>query len=100
MLPVEGKQLLREVVAAYLPDDILKRPKQGFVVPLNEWFQKFFISMFDELCLGQSSFLAGLLDESTIINLRQKSLGDVPRRDLYALLVLELWLRRIHALNC
>ena len=35
----EGKWLLKKTMRRYLPDDILYRPKQGFVTPLAEWFR-------------------------------------------------------------
>lgn len=94
-LPMEGKCLLREAVAPWLPDGILNRPKQGFVIPLNDWLKNYFLSIFDTLCLGSGSYLLGLLDREAVLKMRQKSLGNGPRQDLYALLMLELWLGRI-----
>lgn len=35
----QGKWLLKKAMERYLPDDILYRPKQGFVTPLAEWFR-------------------------------------------------------------
>jgi len=35
----EGKWLLKKTMQRYLPDDILYRPKQGFVTPIAEWFR-------------------------------------------------------------
>jgi len=35
----EGKWLLKKTMRRYLPDEILYRPKQGFVTPLAEWFR-------------------------------------------------------------
>ena len=35
----EGKFLLKQAMRAYLPDEILYRPKQGFAVPLARWFR-------------------------------------------------------------
>ena len=93
--PVEGKRLLREAVAPRLPAGILNRPKQGFVIPLNDWLRNHFLSLFDTLCLDSDSHLSGLLDRDTIIKMRQKRFGGNSRADLYALLVLELWFRRI-----
>jgi asparagine synthase (glutamine-hydrolysing) len=98
-LPVEGKRLLRRVIAPYLPDNILNRPKQGFVVPLNKWLKNHFISMFDALCLKQDSCLTGLLDQKALRKLLEKSIGNTPRQDLYALLILELWLRRLRIIK-
>lgn len=34
-----GKWLLKRTMERYLPDDILYRPKQGFVTPLAQWFR-------------------------------------------------------------
>ncbi len=35
----QGKWLLKKSMERYLPDDILYRPKQGFVTPIAEWFR-------------------------------------------------------------
>ena len=34
----EGKRLLKLAVAGLLPSEVINRPKQGFSVPINEWF--------------------------------------------------------------
>lgn len=94
-LPVEGKRIMRKVADPLLSDGILNRPKQGFVIPLNEWLKDYFLSIFDTLCLGAGSYLTGLLGQKAIFKLRQQRLGNGPRHDLYALLILELWLRQI-----
>lgn len=93
--PVEGKRLLRDVASPLLPARILNRPKQGFCVPLNDWLNRHFLSMFDVLCLTADARLRSLVCSHALVSMRQRPLGDVPRQDLYALLVLELWLRRL-----
>ena len=35
----EGKAILKRTMERYLPRDILYRPKQGFVMPIAEWFR-------------------------------------------------------------
>jgi asparagine synthase (glutamine-hydrolysing) len=35
----QGKWLLKRTMRRYLPDDILYRPKQGFVTPIAQWFR-------------------------------------------------------------
>ncbi len=35
----EGKWLLKKTMQRYLPDEILYRPKQGFVTPIAQWFR-------------------------------------------------------------
>jgi len=94
-LPVEGKRLLRQVAAPLLPPRILDRPKQGFVVPLNRWLQSHFLPLLDEYCLAPGAAVATWMDGRSISALRHSPMGEAPRQELYALLVLELWLRRV-----
>ncbi|MBK5264639.1 MAG: amidotransferase 1, exosortase A system-associated [Alphaproteobacteria bacterium] len=35
----QGKYLLKKAMQAYLPEDILYRPKMGFVTPVSHWFR-------------------------------------------------------------
>ena len=35
----EGKWLLKKTMQRYLPDEVLYRPKQGFVLPMAQWFR-------------------------------------------------------------
>ena len=35
----EGKWLLKKTMQRYLPDEVLYRPKQGFVTPISQWFR-------------------------------------------------------------
>ena len=35
----QGKWLMKKTMRRYLPDDILYRPKQGFVTPIAQWFR-------------------------------------------------------------
>jgi asparagine synthase (glutamine-hydrolysing) len=36
--PHEPKRLLKKAVSSLLPSEIMNRPKQGFGVPITEWF--------------------------------------------------------------
>jgi asparagine synthase (glutamine-hydrolysing) len=93
--PVEGKRLLRDVASPLLPPRILNRPKQGFAVPLNDWLRNHLFPIFDALCLAPEARLADFVDRRALDLQRHRPLGSVSREDLYALLVLELWLRRL-----
>jgi asparagine synthase (glutamine-hydrolysing) len=94
-LPVEGKRLLRGVAIPLLPPRILDRPKQGFVVPLNEWMQECLLDLFDEVCLSADSRLSDWVDCKAVSKFRNEPIADQPRQDLYAFLVFEMWLRRL-----
>lgn len=34
-----GKQPLRSIIAKYIPDEIMNRPKAGFGIPINKWLR-------------------------------------------------------------
>ena len=93
-LPVEGKRLLRDVAGPLLPPGILDRPKQGFVVPLNRWLREGLMDRFEDECLSSNSRVNAWMERKAIVTLRQEPIAERPRQDLYALLVLEQWLRR------
>jgi asparagine synthase (glutamine-hydrolysing) len=93
-LPVEGKRLLRKFAEPLLPAGVLNRPKQGFVVPLNHWLKNAFLPLFDELCGDGSTRIFHYLNRAAIQDIRNRPLAAQPREDLYALLFLELWLRK------
>jgi asparagine synthase (glutamine-hydrolysing) len=94
--PVEGKRILRQMVAPFLGESFIKRPKQGFSVPLNSWLSRYFLKIFDDICLSSEAYISDFIDRKTTIELRQRPLDDQPRKDLYALLILELWFRKIY----
>jgi asparagine synthase (glutamine-hydrolysing) len=91
-----GKRILKDVLGRHLPIHLFERPKQGFTVPLETWFNR-------EL----KTRIAGLAD-SDVLNeldlLRSQGIAALVaehaagRRDhsqrLYNLLVLEEWLRQ------
>ncbi len=89
------KRLLREAMRNLLPDTILRRPKVGFRVPVNEWFRGPMREyLFDHL-RGPSSLtrdyyqadaLQRVLDEHTSRRRNHEKL-------LWSLLTLEIWHR-------
>ncbi len=93
-LPVEGKRVLRDAARPLLPPGALNRPKQGFVIPLNGWLRAGLLDRFDEECLSSNSRVSEWMDRDAIAGMRQAPITENPRQDLYALLVLEQWLRR------
>jgi len=93
-LPTEGKRILRELVRPMLPEGILNRPKHGFVIPLNDWIRRFLGRMLTERIESGSSRISRYLDQQAIAELLNRPVGIQSREDLYALLILELWLER------
>jgi len=87
---IEGKRLLRSVAGPMLPAGVLDRPKQGFVVPLNEWLIKLLTPARREMIVAN---LAGRMNVNAL-DMEDLS-GDQPRQDIYSIIVLAHWLQRM-----
>jgi len=96
-LPVEGKRILRRLAATMLPAGHLHRPKQGFVVPLNEWLSVSFMTLLDDLTATRNGLLSDLIDLKAVEKMRRILPNSRARQDLYAILVLALWLQQLKA---
>ena len=92
----ERKILLRRIARKYLPDSIIDRPKQGFSIPLNAWLQGPLRDWMEELLSTHSMEQRGWFRPLAVRSLMDDHVNG--RRDfsqqLWALMILELWLRR------
>ena len=92
----ERKILLRRIARKYLPAHIIDRPKQGFSIPLNAWLQGPLRDWMEELLSVHSLQQRGWFRPQTVRRVVDDHLQG--RRDfsqqLWALMMLELWLRR------
>lgn len=88
-----GKYPVRAAIAPWLPPDILDRRKQGFQLPLAEWFRDDFGAYARELWSGSGVATSNLLDLRAVDALFDEHRGG--RRDhsrfLYALSLFCLW---------
>jgi asparagine synthase (glutamine-hydrolysing) len=89
------KTLLKQTLRHLLPVEILKRSKQGFMVPIGHWINRDLRPMVRELLSEQSVSQRGVVRYSYVRWLLEEH--ESGRRNLtdqiYALLVLEMWLR-------
>ena len=88
----DGKHLFKRALKAYLPDDIMYRPKQGFSVPLAAWFRGPLREKYRREVLGERMSDSGLFDPAYLNRLLQQH--DSGRRDnsdaMWALLMFAL----------
>lgn len=106
----ERKGLLKQIARKYLPDHIVDRPKQGFAIPVGEWFRSDFGGMRQLMLdhLRSSDPFPGLGEAGVEINMKfveqmirehdaagEKSINPWHGRDhsqrLYMLTVLSIW---------
>jgi asparagine synthase (glutamine-hydrolysing) len=88
----ESKHILKKAVRGLIPDEIIDRRKQGFGVPIQEWFLgrsgEFARRELSEFC-DKTDFL----DRSTVMRLIQSGRG----RDAWLLLNFALWWKQFIA---
>lgn len=94
---LSGKNLLRSVARRYLPDNIVDRRKHGFAVPVASWLKNELRPWMEELLLGQTFKQRGFFNAAYVemmVNTHLSSKRDYSQQ-LWALLVLEMWLQDI-----
>ena len=91
-----GKALLKDLLLDYLPRDLLYRQKQGFPVPVSEWFRGKLHATVRSVLLDPRTLERGYFRPEyvrRILDRHRDGSEDLGRR-LFALVVLELWHRR------
>jgi len=93
---LQSKYLLRKTAARWVPEPILRRPKQGFRLPVAEWLRGPLRELARDVLLGPTAARRGLFHTATIErwwNEHQAGRRDHAHR-LWLLLVFELWHRQ------
>lgn len=91
-----GKHLLRQVARRWLPSSVLDKPKQGFGIPLPEWFRAGLGSMAADVFASRRFRERGWVQAEAVDALlrshRQRSADHA--ETLWQVLCLELWAQR------
>jgi asparagine synthase (glutamine-hydrolysing) len=90
----DGKQILRDVMSRYIPDEITKAEKQGFSSPDASWFKGDSIEFVRRKLLTPNAKLYQLFDQCAVLGLVNEHLDGKENRRLliWSLLNLEAWL--------
>jgi asparagine synthase (glutamine-hydrolysing) len=91
----EGKWVVRQLARDYLPEQIVRRTKVGFHVPLDQWFRGNLSVVVRRALLGDRSYVAHELDRRAIAQLVDRHLTGRADEELriWTLLSLEVWHR-------
>ena len=92
----EGKYVFKKAMEAYLPNEVLYRPKMGFAVPLASWLRGPLRAQARAALLGPHMTDSGLFEMdflSEMVDHHQKGLRDYST-EIWALLMFEAFLRR------
>lgn len=90
----DGKQIVRDTMAKYMPEEIASAEKQGFSAPDATWFKGESIDFVKEKIMDDKAEIYDYLDKDSTQRLVQKHLdGEENKRLLiWSLLNVELWL--------
>jgi asparagine synthase (glutamine-hydrolysing) len=88
-----GKVILRNAIAPWLPGEILKRPKQGFQIPMADWLRRGFGDFARSTWQDSGAATLGYVRQSAVERLfAEHRHGQADHsRILYALTVFALW---------
>lgn len=93
---LQKKVLLRDALRGWLDDDVLDRPKQGFQLPIAEWFRGDLREWAREILLDRVARSRGRFEERAVCELLDRHAAG--ERDhalsIWTLVVFELWHRQ------
>lgn len=78
----DGKQILRNIMKRYIPDDVTNAEKQGFSAPDASWFRGDSIDFVRRTLLSKDAAIYSLFDRATVETLLQQHLDGVQNRRL------------------
>jgi asparagine synthase (glutamine-hydrolysing) len=89
------KYLLRRVSEPYLPEPILKRPKQGFMFPLGYWMKGPLLPVVRHLLAGSKLIEEGIFERETVDRLVEEHVAGKADHHvrLWMILNVEVWYR-------
>lgn len=92
---LQKKFLLKKALAKILPQEILRKRKQGFGIPLGAWFRQDLLNYSHDILLSQDAVRRGYFNTNEVKRLlEQHKFGRVNNGyKLWSLLWLELWHR-------
>jgi asparagine synthase (glutamine-hydrolysing) len=92
----ERKAILKQAAEAWLPREIVYRPKGLFSAPLRAWIRRDLADMVEDLVAGGTLVTSGLVDKQmvrTMIDEDRRGAAD-RSKEIWQLLTLELWYRQ------
>jgi asparagine synthase (glutamine-hydrolysing) len=94
-----SKYILKKALKNYIPDEIIHRKKKGFGVPIAKWAKGELRDLFRDLLSTNRMKREGILNSEYVTSLLQGHLANKKdnRKQLWTLLVWELWMNRYGA---
>jgi asparagine synthase (glutamine-hydrolysing) len=93
-----SKYILKKSMKNWLPDEVIQRPKKGFGVPIAKWVKGPLKELFRDLLSSDRVGHEGFLNSQYVTTLLQDHVTNKKdnRKQLWTLLVWELWVNHYH----
>ncbi len=90
-----AKALLKRYAATLVPREVIYRKKQGFAIPIRQWFRDQLAAPIRALLLSEQALARGYFDPKAVKRTLDEHIGGKRNHAsrLWALLVLEIWHR-------
>jgi asparagine synthase (glutamine-hydrolysing) len=90
------KLLLKQVAERRLPRACVRRPKQGFSIPIKQWLGGELAGRIDDLLAAERLRAQGLFDAGTVARLRHEHAAGVANHShvIWSLVVFQAWADR------
>ncbi|HDD64954.1 MAG TPA: asparagine synthase (glutamine-hydrolyzing) [Firmicutes bacterium] len=90
-----SKYILKKKLKGFLPDEILKRGKMGFGVPIGEWFRKELKDYIKDILFCERFEKRGFFNTEVVKNMVEEHISGRVKHThrIWALLCFELWCR-------
>jgi asparagine synthase (glutamine-hydrolysing) len=90
-----SKYLLKEVLYEYVPARFFERPKWGFGIPLEKWFNKELSFLYEKYFSSETIKKHGIINHNYFLDLKSKyehTLSPQYKGKVWSILVLHWWL--------
>jgi asparagine synthase (glutamine-hydrolysing) len=96
-----GKVALKRAAEAWLPKEIVYRPKASFGAPIRAWISRDLTELVDDVLVGGEMVSSGLLQRDAVVRLidEERSGREDRAKQIWQLLCLELWYDQARALG-
>jgi asparagine synthase (glutamine-hydrolysing) len=97
----QGKLALKNAATAWLPDEIVHRPKASFSAPLRAWVRGDLHDVIQDVLVRGELVSGGMIRREPLVQLiADEQAGHQDRsKQIWQLLTLELWYRNVQALG-
>lgn len=87
------KYILTKVASRYVPEEILRRPKEGFVLPKNTWLRQGMLPVLKETLSGERTALHGYFNQNYIDGLVKRFVSgdDSLTFRIWTLVIFQVW---------